>query len=287
MEEREFSLELKFMNFISVESLFSPFGISSHPLFSFTVTLCTLILLYLPHHFWKLVLSPVLILTVILLLTILRFGANQRSQNEQPEISGTPEPGLNQENRASLVAEEKEESENLDIETEESHSLQKVRQWISTHSETEFKTQMGFSSECFVESWEVKAPLEVIYEEEYEEGEEAEADQNEKEDAGKYVDYPKYPLLSRYSPESESETESDSSSEGGFPQIGQWESPENNSFQWDEEDKEGLIEIALDGGKKIDVEFQYEEDNLIEIDISPTRADEFPGENEAIAGEID
>ncbi|KAI9121395.1 hypothetical protein K1719_008428 [Acacia pycnantha] len=281
MEESEFSLDLKFMNFISVKTLFSPFGISSHPLFSFTVTLCTLILLYLPHLFWKLVLSPVLILTGILLLTILRFGANQRSQNEQPEIVGTPKPGLNQENRASVVA---EESENLDIETEESNSVEKVRQWITTHSETEFKSQIVFSSECFVESWEVKAPLEVIYEE-YEEGEEAKADQNEKEDAGKYVDYPKYPSLSRYYPESESESESES--DGGFPSIGQCESPENNSFQWDEEDKEGLIEIALDGGKKVDMEFQFEEDNLIEIDISPTRTDEFSGENEAIAGEID
>lgn len=286
MEESEFSLELKFMNFISVETLFSPFGISSHPLFSFTVSLCTLILLYLPHLFWKLVLSPVLILTGILLLTILRFGANQRSQNEQPEIAGTPKPSLNQENRASVVAEEKEESENLDIETEESNSLEKVRQWITTHSEAEFKSQVVFSSECFVESWEVKAPLEVIYEE-YEEGEEAEADQNEKEDSGKYVDYPKYPSLSRYYPESESESESDSSSDGGFPPIGQWDSPENNSFRWDEEDREGLIEIALDGGKKIDMEFQFEEDNLIEIDISPTRTDEFSGENEATAGEID
>lgn len=134
----------------------------------------------------------------------------------------------------------------------------------------------------------MKAPLEVIYEE-YEEGEEAEADQNEKEDTGKYVDYPKYPSLSRYYPESESESESesDSSSGGGFPRIGPWESPENTSFQWDEEDREGLIEIALDGAKKIDMEFQFEEDNLIEIDISPTRTDDFSGGNEAIAGEID
>ncbi|KAI9117306.1 hypothetical protein K1719_011472 [Acacia pycnantha] len=90
---------------------------------------------------------------------VLDFGsvasANKRSQNKQPEIAGTPEHGLNQENRASVVAEEKEKSENLDIETEESNSLKKVRQWISsitTHSETKFKSQMGFSSECFVES---------------------------------------------------------------------------------------------------------------------------------------
>ncbi|XP_054804114.1 uncharacterized protein LOC129307240 [Prosopis cineraria] len=268
MEESEFSLELKFINFICTETLFSPFGISSHPLFSFTVTLCTLILLYLPHLFWKLVLSPVLILTVILLLTILRFGANQRSQNEQPGIPGTPEPGLNQENRA--VAEEKEENENLGIETEDTNCLEKVQQWITTHSETELKSQMGFASECFVESWDVKAPLEVIYEEC--EGEEAE-DPNEKEDTGKYAS------LSRYYPESESESESDSSSDSGFPPI-----PANTSFGWDEEDREGLIEIALDGGKKIAMEFQFEEDNLIEIDISPSRHDKFSGINEAIAG---
>ncbi|XP_028788738.1 uncharacterized protein LOC114744735 [Neltuma alba] len=226
MEESEFSLELKFMNFICVKHFLSPPGISSHPLFSFTVTLCTLILLYLPHLFWKLVLSPVLILTGILLLTILRFGANQRSQNEQPGIPGTPEPSLNHENRA--VAEEKEEEENLGIEPEESDSLEKVRQWISTHSKTEFKSQKCLSSECFVESWDVKAPLEVIYEEHEEE--EAETDPNEKEDTGKYADYPKYPSLSRYYPESDSESESDSSSDRGFPAIGQWESPENTCF---------------------------------------------------------
>lgn len=198
-------------------------------------------------------------------MTILRFGANQRSQK-----------------RAIIVEEAEErkdnESSNLYIETtEESNSLHKVHQWITDHSETELKSQMGFSSECFVESWEVKAPLEVIYEE-YDEGEEAEEDQNEKEENKKCVDSPKYPLLSQYYRESESGSESESSSESGFPAIGRRWSPENGCFEWEEEDKEGLIEIALDGGKKMEMEFQFEEDNLIEIDISPTRHDKFYGE---------
>lgn len=286
MEESEFSLELKFMNLLCVQTFSSLSVFSSHPLFSCIVTLCTLILLYLPRLFWKLVLSPVLILTGILLLIILRFGANQRSQNEQSEIPGVPEPGLTRENRA---VEEEEQEENRNPVTEEANSLEKVEQWITTQPETEFKSQMGFRSntlfeECFVESWNVKAPLEVIYEE-YE-GEEAEVDSNEKEDTRRPVDDRKSPSLSRYYPQSESDSDSDSSSDGGFPAMGKWDSPENICFQWDEEDREGLIEIALDGGKNRALEFHFEEENLIEIDISPTRQKEFSGESELFSGEI-
>ncbi|KAF7803554.1 putative transmembrane protein [Senna tora] len=272
----------KLMNLLCVQTLSSLSVFSSHPLFSCIITLCTLILLYLPHLFWKLVLSPVLILTGILLLAILRFGANQRSQDEQSGITSIVQPGSNQENRAIKEEKEQEKIQNP-IEAEENDSLDKVHQWIATtttNSETEFKSQMGFGSnalfeECFVESWNVKAPLEVIYEE-YE----------EKDDTQRQMDDPKYlsSLLSRYYPESESD--SDSSSEGGFPAMGKWDSPENICFRWDEEDREGLIEIALDGGKKRGLEFQFEEENLIEIDISPTRNNEFSGENEVFSGEI-
>lgn len=302
MEENESFLEFKFAtslalskftNLVCVETLSSLSVFSSHPLFSFIVTLCTLILLYLPHLFWKLVLSPVLILTGILLLAILRFGANQRSQNEQSEITGIPESGSSQENRAIETEEkpEKEEDQNL-VGEKENNSVEKVQQWINitADSETELKSQMGvigsnaIFEECFVESWNVRAPLEVIYEE-YE-GEEAEEDPNEDKDTRQGVEDPIYRLLSQYYPESESGSDSGSSSEDEFPATGEWDSPEDVCFRWDEEDREGLIEIALDGEKKRGLEFQFEEENLIEIDISPTRHNEFSGESELFSGGI-
>ncbi|MBA0615179.1 hypothetical protein Godav_015348 [Gossypium davidsonii] len=99
--------------------------------------------------------------------------------------------------------------------------------------------------ERFVE-WDVRAPLEVIYED-YE-GEEA-------LDRG----IERYTSLSRRY----SEPEPDSLfSEMGFPVIREWVSSEKRCWRWEEEeeDREGLIEIALD--------FHGEEDSLIEIDIS-------------------
>ncbi|MFQ6661546.1 hypothetical protein Gotur_029668 [Gossypium turneri] len=106
--------------------------------------------------------------------------------------------------------------------------------------------QMSFE-ERFVE-WDVRAPLEVIYED-YE-GEEA-------LDRG----IERYTSLSRRY----SEPEPDSLFlEMEFPVIREWVSSEKRCWRWEEEeeeeDREGLIEIALD--------FHGEEDSLIEIDIS-------------------
>ncbi|KAH1091148.1 hypothetical protein J1N35_018405 [Gossypium stocksii] len=105
--------------------------------------------------------------------------------------------------------------------------------------------EMSFE-ERFVK-WDVRAPLEVIYED-YE-GEEA-------LDRG----IERYTSLSRRY----SEPEPDSLfSEMEFPVIREWVSSEKRCCRWEEEeeeDREGLIEIALD--------FHGEEDNLIEIDIS-------------------
>lgn len=117
----------------------------------------------------------------------------------------------------------------------------------------------------FVEYWDLKAPLEIIYE--AYEGED-EDDRN----AG-FLGIEKYPSLSLYYPESDT----DSSSDGGFPAIGDWESPEKMGFRWEDEDREGLIEIALDGKRRTQF-FNFEEDNLIEIDISPARNDYFSGQ---------
>ncbi|MBA0712819.1 hypothetical protein Golax_011893 [Gossypium laxum] len=103
--------------------------------------------------------------------------------------------------------------------------------------------EMSFE-ERFVE-WDVRAPLEVIYED-YE-GEEA-------LDRG----IERYTSLSRRY----SEPEPDSFfSEMEFPVIREWVSSDKRCWRWEEEeDREGLIEIALD--------LHGEEDSLIEIDIS-------------------
>lgn len=122
--------------------------------------------------------------------------------------------------------------------------------------------------------WNVRAPLEVIYEE-YGEGEDE--DENEEEEdrndgilnekiERRVLGIERYPSLSMYYPESDS----DSSSEGDFEVIGNWESSEGAFFKWNEEDREELIEIALDGKRNCGV-CLVEEDNLIEIDIFPAR----------------
>lgn len=220
--------------------------ISSDPLFSCIATFCILIFFYLPHLFWKIVFSPVIILTGVLLFTILRLGAIQKIQHEQKENQLKHDEFVKEENRARKCREEKEKTRSI-----KSHKL-------GERSENEVSSETGLeSSSCFVE-WNVRAPLEVIYEE-YE-GEEKWDDANEREENWN-MDVSNYSSLNRYFPESDS----DSSSESGSPTI----------EEWDEEDVEGLIEIALDGSKrvkmKMDLEFQYEEENLIEIDISPTR----------------
>lgn len=48
-----------------------------------------------------------------------------------------------------------------------------------------------------------------------------------------------------------------------------------------------MIEIALDGCKrKRGLEFNFDEENLIEIDISPSRYRELSGDDEVFSGEI-
>lgn len=281
MDETKFLLELKFVsslclhkfvNLLCEETVSFLSVFSSDPLFSCVVTFCTLVFLYLPHFFLKIVLSPVLILTAILLLSILRLGAIQKSQ--QHERRENQEPVVYEENMGSKCREEKQSSSP----DEETTSLEQLTQWV--HSETEVISEMGFeSSSCFVE-WDVKAPLEVIYEE-YGEGEDVGDDANEN------VGIVRYPSLSRFYPESDSDSES---SENGFPAIGYWDSPEEVGFRWDEEEeeeREGLYEIALDGCKrKRGLEFHFEEENLIEIDISPSRFRDLSGDDEVFSGEI-
>ncbi|XP_052200956.1 uncharacterized protein LOC127807282 [Diospyros lotus] len=240
--------------------------LSSNPLFSILVTVYALVFLYFPGHLLRVVFSPVLISTGTLLLTLLRLGANQTAENESMINSAEPEPTP---------------SDHLDSADDQDCK------WVSSKTNVESRSDMGFCLELdldpepgpfyaessFVE-WNVGAPLEVIYELEYE-GEEEE--QNDDVPAGNQDTRPssmeRYPSLSLYYPE----TDSDTSSDGGFPDAGGWNTLEGICIRWDEEDREGLIEITLDGKRRSE-QFHFEEENLIEIDISPARIREFAGE---------
>ena len=126
----------------------------------------------------------------------------------------------------------------------------------------------------------MKAPLEVIYEE-YGEGEKV------GDDVDDNMGIMRYPSLSQFYPE----FDSDSKLESGFPAIGDSNSPDDVEFRWgeeeEEEDREGLIEIALDGCKrKRGLEFNFDEENLIEIDISLSRYKELSNDDEVFSDEI-
>ncbi|XP_042518196.1 uncharacterized protein LOC122091986 [Macadamia integrifolia] len=239
-------------------------SLASDPLFSTIVALYSLILLYLPRIFVDLVFSPVLISTAVLLSSLLRLGAIQ-SVEEQIKKKPT-------------------EKEEIEIEIEllpvEVHKV--VKYETGTETEEEAITEACFSPSLkpffsafnsFVE-WNVGAPLEVIYEE-------YEGEEEEKEESCQ-MGIDRIPSLSLYYPESES----DSSSDGDFPAIGKWDSRESMCFRWDEEDREGLIEIPLDGKRNSSSVLQVEEENLIEIDISLApfgelqRGTDFSGENQ-------
>ncbi|KAK8664797.1 hypothetical protein V6N13_084571 [Hibiscus sabdariffa] len=207
--------------------------ITGDPLFSCIVTLSVLTLLYFPHGF-SLLFSPVLVLTASLLLSLLRLGATQRIQTEEK-------------GSAARVAEleEEEETEPAPVELK----------WAACKNDPDPDLDLTKRSleERFVE-WDVRAPLDVIYEE------------FEGDEEGKYPNLDqtrgieRYSSLSLYYPEtdSDSDSSSSSSSEMDFPAMGKWVS-------WEEEDREGMIEIALD---KREIDFHGEDDNLIEIDIS-------------------
>ncbi|KAL4628811.1 hypothetical protein ACB092_05G265000 [Castanea dentata] len=265
--------------------------ISSSPLFSSIVSFYTIILLYFPHLFLRIVFSPVLILTGILLFTLLRLGAAQRLlENEFADYTlhvQTDPP----------EKESKSKSQSQISEPE-------ITEQVTCRSETESEIKTGYhdpitcfeASFSFVE-WNVRAPLEVIYEEH--EGEEAEEDPKDNySDPNPTRQLERSSSLSLYYPESDSDDSSDEGDVGDFPAIGEWSSPESACFAWEEEDREGLIEIALDHGDKkcsgstlgldldLDLGFHVEEENLIEIDISPTRNEEFFGEKLRFSDEV-
>lgn len=213
-------------------------SISSNPLVSSIVTLYALVLLYLPSHFTRIVLSPVLIITAALLLSLLRLGASQ-TQRSKPQNDKPADP---------TAAEEDE--------------------WVvfnyRSDSDSDSDSEPGASFEDSFVQWNLRAPLEVIYEEDEDEDE----DEFEGEEAKRGLGVERFRSLSRFYPESDS----DDSSDGDFAATEFWEEEDH------ERDEGPMIEIALDPKSGCDDDekmmigrfgFQVDEDNLIEIDISP------------------
>ncbi|OIT32302.1 PREDICTED: uncharacterized protein LOC109207522 [Nicotiana attenuata] len=254
---------------------------SSNPLFSIIITLYTLILLYFPTNYQTILFSPVFLSTSLLLLSLLRLGQTQKTNQEENHQGKEKKPNLEEfistQKSSSLVSRvdpnpkpvpfqasgdhdskwESRES-HVDPNTEQGadfdpnpkpvpfilsgdHDYKRVPRESSVDLKTEqdpdFDPKLNpFYAESFVE-WNVRAPLQVIHEE-FEDGE-------------------------FYYPETDTGTES--SSGGDSPVTGNWDSPENLCFRWEEEGKEGLIEIELDGKRTCEAE----EENLIEIDLTP------------------
>ncbi|KAK4399052.1 hypothetical protein Sango_1380700 [Sesamum angolense] len=178
-------------------------------LFATIITLYTLLLLYFPSLFLQFIFSPVVLSTLILLLYLLRLGA---AQNSAPPRNGS--------NSA------------------ESDSNDPLPQPIQDHKwdspvelpRSRFEPESNpFYADSFVE-WDVRAPLEVIYEEyEGDDVEENDGVSEEKRESEIKI-IQRYASLSLFYPESDSDT----SSEGDFPTDGNWDSPDNMRLRWEE-----------------------------------------------------
>lgn len=235
-------------------------------LFSTIISLYILLLLYFPFLSLKFIFSPIIFSTVILLLYILRLGASQKCTIERIESDSVPSLPQQIEEKCTIGRTESG-SDSPDF-----ASIQSVPQQIEEFLDVDRSSELGKPSsepdlkrksrpiyaDSFLE-WDVRAPLEVIYEE-YE-GEDA-GENDSRESQMNIIQ--RYASLSLFYPESDS----DASSEGDYPASGGWDSPEDMcDFRWEGDDREGLIEIALDEKRNCVVD----EDNLIEIDLSPER----------------
>ncbi|KAF2303446.1 hypothetical protein GH714_018411 [Hevea brasiliensis] len=187
---------------------------SSNPIFSCVITLYTLILFYFPQAL-KIFLSPVLIVTALLILFLLRLGSIQ---------SRNPEKNENEEN-----IERKENGDGNFVEAEKFGFLAKVDKWVSFQDETgPYPNPKPDFEESFVE-WDVRAPLEVIFE--AYEGEDDNEKHQDSDDHTRSAALQRCPSLSMYYPE----TDSDTSSDGGYSVNGEWDSPESVCFRWEDE----------------------------------------------------
>ncbi|XP_074334767.1 uncharacterized protein LOC141672161 [Apium graveolens] len=234
-------------------------------LFSSIVTLYILIFLYFPTIFLNIVFSPVFVSTGVLLVYLLRLGAiqdNKKESHSLEALQSNESSYKTKPNQAYTLCPTEEEgkmytnvmstTKNTELSNDETYTLDSC----------DFKFENVENS--FVE-WNVKAPLEIIYEDD----EEEDNDKNE----NRFKGIERYPSLSLYYPKSDS----DCSSDDDFAMDMNWESTDGASetFRWGEKGEE-LIEIALDGKRRSQF-FNDEEDSLIEIDISPGRNNEFAG----------
>ncbi|WOG85229.1 hypothetical protein DCAR_0104417 [Daucus carota subsp. sativus] len=237
----------------SVSTFDQTVDLSSH-LFSSIVTLYILIFLYFPSIFLSFVLSPVFVSTGVLLVCLLRLGAIQEIQKELYSSETL---------RSNDPSEEIAGSEEDKMYTDETRDDESYTWELCDY-------KFGNAEKSFVE-WNVKAPLEIIYEDEEEEDDDDD-DNDRSENDFKAME--RYPSLSLYYPE----TDTDCSSDDDFALDMNWESTESAAaaFRWSEMGDE-LIEIALDGKSRSQF-FNDEEDSLIEIDISPGRNIEFAGQ---------
>ncbi|GAA0145181.1 hypothetical protein Leryth_026728 [Lithospermum erythrorhizon] len=265
-------------------------SLSTSPFFSSIITLYTIVLLYFPTFFIQIIFSPVFLFTFILLLYLLRLGASQRSaskfqQGKEQDSDSTkpiseyfcPKGNVVAElDSAQLIQQDLGSAESIFVYfksaeplTNELNSANLIDEYLGSaepiHEDmvsTEPNSDNFKSSDLKFVEWHVRAPLEVIYESN--EGEQ-EGQNNDVRDTQMAI-IERYASLSMYYPETDSDN---SSSEMDFPVTGESSSPENVGFRWDEEEVEGLIEIELDA--KMMMKNEVEEDNLIEIDLSPAR----------------
>ncbi|XP_031501035.1 uncharacterized protein LOC116264787 [Nymphaea colorata] len=235
--------------------------IDSNPLLSAVVSFCLLLLLYAPHILLRLLLSPVIVSAGALLVGILHLGSTKKplqlehSSTQATTVEEDGECGKEEENEKEVVP----------------------------------RPRRRFS-DVLVE-WNRRAPLEVIYENEYEgEG----GDEEAVVDGGR-PEYYSSPARERketcalqcYYPESDS----DSSSDDGFPAM--WERPDNRCFRWEDDNEDGLIEIPIFKAKDTcrspaeELDFYLvDDDNLIEIDLfdqTVVKSQRFPAKIEAAA----
>ncbi|KAG9452766.1 hypothetical protein H6P81_005670 [Aristolochia fimbriata] len=234
MEDNNVSYENRFMVFFS--------SLYTSPLFSFFVVLQVLILLYLPPLFLRLVFSPVLIFTGIVLYSLLNHGSTHYSNNQN-------------------FPQETEEFDSVD---EKPERIEKQTESAPAETTTHCSSN-PFLDGTFVE-WTRRSPLEVIYEDYEGEDDDVEEGDDDEEPGARSLQkgdqrdgFEGFVNWGLCLPESDTASSSDEDSPMGFPA---WDSPENLFFKWEDE-KDGMIEIPLRRKG-----FRVEEENLIEIDLS-------------------
>ncbi|KAF7850696.1 hypothetical protein BT93_L5097 [Corymbia citriodora subsp. variegata] len=165
-------------------------SLSAHPLFSAALAFYALVLLYFPRIFIRVLLSPVLPLTALSLLALLRLGAAQQAR--KPEGSAVAEEsGVGSEEKSGELGRDSPRAG-------------------GRRSEVGFPPSARY--ECSFVVWDVKAPLEVIYEEYEGEGDEEEDDGGDDDRGFSFRGLERYPSLSKCYPDSDSDSDSESCS---------------------------------------------------------------------------